>query len=105
MFTLAVYQVPTVLLAASDGSSLIDNGYEIAASPETADKQTPTIGYLRVDKPRKFCEKLKALDIEIISFKADATCYVDRRLISGTNPKAASASGRMTAETLWKNIQ
>jgi molecular chaperone Hsp31 and glyoxalase 3 len=105
LFTLAICHGPAALLAASDGPSFIYNGYKIAAFPDAVDKQTPMIGYMPGHMPWKFGEKLNALGVEIINSKADATCHIDRRLISGASPKAANAFGRLAAETLLKNAQ
>jgi molecular chaperone Hsp31 and glyoxalase 3 len=105
LFTLAICHGPAALLAAGDGQSFIYNGYKIAAFPDAVDKQTPMIGYMPGHMPWKFGEKLNALGVEIVNSKADATCHIDRRLISGASPKAANDFGRLAAETLLKNKQ
>jgi len=105
LFTLAICHGPAALLAAGDGPSFIYNGYKIAAFPDAVDKQTPMIGYMPGHMPWKLGERLNAVGVEIINSKADATCHVDRRLISGASPKAANAFGRLAAETLLKNMQ
>ena len=63
------------------------------------------IGYMPGHMPWKFGEKLNALGVEIINSKADATCHIDRRLVSGASPKAANAFGRLAAEALLKNVR
>ncbi len=105
LFTLAICHGPAALLAAGDGPSFIYNGYKIAAFPDAVDKQTPMIGYMPGHMPWKFGEKLNALGVEIINSKADATCHIDRRLVSGASPKAANAFGRLAAEALLKNVR
>lgn len=105
LFTLAICHGPAALLAAGDGPSFIYDGYKIAAFPDAVDKQTPMIGYMPGHMPWKFGEKLNALGVEIINSKADATCHVDRRLVSGASPKAANAFGRLAAETLLSNVR
>ena len=105
LFTLAICHGPAALLAAGDGPSFIYNGYKIAAFPDAVDKQTPMIGYMPGHMPWKFGEKLNALGVEIINSKADATCHIDRRLVSGASPKAANAFGRLAAETLLKKMR
>ena len=105
LFTLAICHGPAALLAAGDGPSFIYNGYKIATFPDAVDKQTPMIGYMPGHMPWKLGERLNAVGVEIINSKADATCHVDRRLISGASPKAANAFGRLAAETLLKNMQ
>jgi len=100
LYTLAICHGPAALLAVNDGNSFIYSGYKIAAFPDAIDKQTPMIGYMPGHMPWKFGEKLNALGVRIINKKADASCHVDRRLISGASPKAANAFGRLAAETL-----
>lgn len=105
LLTLAICHGPAALLAANEGGSFIYDGYKIAAFPDSVDKQTPMIGYMPGHMPWMFGEKLKELGIEIVNSKADATCHVDRRLISGASPKAANAFGRCAAETLLKDLR
>lgn len=104
LFTLAICHGPAALLAANEGGSFIYDGYKIAAFPDSVDKQTPMIGYMPGHMPWMFGEKLQELGLEIVNSKADATCHVDRRLISGASPKAANAFGRCAAETLLKDL-
>ncbi|WP_245830727.1 hypothetical protein [Planktotalea arctica] len=70
--------------------------------PDSVDKQTPMIGYLPGPMPWWVSEKLTVLGAQITNTKADALCHVDRRLITGTSPKAANAFGRLASETLLK---
>lgn len=105
LFTLAICHGPAALLAANEGGSFIYDGYKIAAFPDSVDKQTPMIGYMPGHMPWMFGEKLQELGVEIVNSKADATCHVDRRLISGASPKAANAFGRCAAETLLKDLR
>ena len=105
LFTLAICHGPAALLAADDGTPFIYDGYKIAAFPDTVDKQTPFIGYMPGHMPWRFGEKLKALGVTILNTKADASCYIDRRLISGASPKAANDFGRLAADTLLKAVR
>lgn len=102
LFTLAICHGPAALLAANDGDprDFIYNGYKIAAFPDAVDRQTPIIGYMPGHMPWKFGEKLNGLGMTIINAKADSSCHVDRRLISGASPKAADNFGRLAASTL-----
>ena len=106
LYTLALCHGPAALLAADDddGTDFIYNGYKIAAFPDAIDKQTPMIGYMPGHMPWKFGEKLNALGITIINTKADNSCHIDRRLISGASPKAANDFGRLAANTLLKAV-
>lgn len=47
--------------------------------------------------PWKFGEALEQSGITIINDKADDTCHVDRRLMTGAGPKAANNFGRLAA--------
>jgi molecular chaperone Hsp31 and glyoxalase 3 len=51
------------------------------------------------------CEKLSALGAQIINTKADNSCHVDRRLVSGASLKAANDFGRLSATTLLAAAQ
>lgn len=105
LLTLAICHGPAALLAAKEDGSFIYDGYKIAAFPDSVDKQTPMIGYMPGHMPWMFGEKLKELGIEIVNSKADATCCVDRRLVTGASPKAANTFGRCAAETLLKELR
>ena len=102
LFTLALCHGPAALLAANNGgpSNYIYHGYKIAAFPDAVDRQTPLIGYMPGHMPWKFGEKLNELGVIIVNSKADSSCYLDRRLISGASPKAANDFGRLAADTL-----
>lgn len=100
LHTLSICHGPAALLAADDGSEFIYSGYKIAAFPDSVDKQTPMIGYMPGHMPWKLGEKLNALGVTIVNTKADNSCHVDRRLITGASPKAANDFGRLAANTL-----
>ena len=55
--------------------------------------------------PSRFGEKLNALGVTIVNKKADDTCVVDRRLISGASPKAANAFGRFATTNLLEMLK
>lgn len=105
--TLAICHGPAALLAAGlaapapgNGSGFIYSGYEIAAFPDRIDRQTPRIGYMPGTMPWHFGERLEELGVTIVNSRADTTCHVDRRLITGASPKAANAFGRLAAAEL-----
>ena len=102
MFTLALCHGPAALLAAKTDAGFLYDGYKMTVFPDAVDKQTPVIGYLPGPMPWWVGEKLTALGAQIINTKADASCHVDRRLVTGASPKAANAFGRLAAETLLK---
>ena len=102
LFTLALCHGPAALLAANTEKGFLYDGYKMNVFPDSVDKQTPMIGYLPGPMPWWVCEKLTALGAQITNTKADASCHVDRRLITGASPKAANAFGRLASETLLK---
>lgn len=101
-FTLALCHGPAALLAANNGvtSEFIYRGYDIAAFPDSVDRQTPRIGYMPGHMPWKFGEKLNDLGVTIVNSKADDSCHVDRKLITGASPQAANNFGRLAARKL-----
>ncbi len=100
LYTLALCHGPAALLAAADDNDFIYEGYEIAAFPDSVDKQTPMVGYMPGHMPWRYGEKLEALGVTIINKKADSSCHIDRHLITGASPKASNSFGRLAAETL-----
>lgn len=102
MFTLALCHGPAALLAAKTDEGFLYDGYKMIVFPDAVDKQTPVIGYLPGPMPWWVGEKLTALGAQITNTKADASCHVDRRLVTGASPKAANTFGRLAAETLLK---
>ena len=54
--------------------------------------------------PWKFGEKLNELGVTIINKKADKTCHVDRKLVTGASPQAANEFGKLAATELLKLV-
>ena len=102
LYTLALCHGPAALLAAQNDAGFLYSGYKMTVFPDAVDKQTPIIGYLPGPMPWWVCEKLNALGVDTINKKADASCHVDRRLVTGASPKAANNFGRLAATTLLK---
>jgi molecular chaperone Hsp31 and glyoxalase 3 len=102
LFTLAICHGPAALLAATSEKGFLYDGYTMTVFPDSVDKQTPLIGYLPGPMPWWVGARLTAEGAQISNTKADASCHVDRRLITGASPKAANAFGRLAAETLLK---
>ena len=109
---LALCHGPAALLAANlpdpadpsasttTGGAFVYGGYKIAAFPDKVDRQTPRIGYMPGHLPWHFGEKLEAIGVEIVNSKADDSCHIDRKLVSGASPKAANNFGQMAARAL-----
>lgn len=105
LFTITLCHGPGALLAtARDGQDFLYAGYEMAVFPDAVDKKTPLIGYLPGAMPWRLGERLQALGVQIMNRKADDTCVVDRRLITGASPAAANALGLLAATTLRRHL-
>lgn len=104
LHTLSICHGPAALLSAKDENGFIYSGYDMAVFPDAVDKQTPMIGYMPGHMPWKFGERLTDLGVTLTNSKADDTCCVDRRLITGASPKAANRFGRLAAQTLLSPV-
>ena len=100
-YTISLCHGPGALLATTlGGDDFLYAGYEMAVFPDAVDKQTPKIGYLPGPMPWQLAAKLEGLGAKVVNTKADDTCHVDRRLVTGASPAAADALGRLAATTL-----
>ena len=54
--------------------------------------------------PWHFGEQLEELGVEILSNKANNSCHIDRKLVSGASPKAANNFGQMAARALLDHV-
>lgn len=106
LFTISLCHGPGSFLATSlDNQEFIYKGYKMAVFPDSVDKMTPKIGYLPGQMPWRLGEKLTNLGVNIINKKADDTCCVDRKLITGASPEAANALGKLSAKTLLEGLK
>ena len=83
-----------------DGEPFPLAGYNITAFPDSADRQTPDVGYMPGHLPWHFGEKLKALGVTILNTEVDKSTHRDRKLLTGSSPFAANNLGKLAAETL-----
>jgi molecular chaperone Hsp31 and glyoxalase 3 len=104
LYTITLCHGPGVLMAAKEDDNFIYDGYKIALFPDSVDKQTPKIGYLPGPMPFLLGEKLTAMGLNIVNKKADDTCHIDRRLITGASPQASNNLGKLAAKTLLENL-
>ena len=104
LHTITLCHGPGTLIAAQDGAEFIYEGYKITLFPDSVDKQTPMVGYLPGPMPWEVGAKLTAMGMTIVNAKADDTCHIDRRLITGASPKAANNLGRLAANTLLDEV-
>ena len=92
---------PAALMAAkaSDGPHPYA-GYEMVAFPDSADKQSPMIGYLPGQLQWFQCEALEAQGLKILNTKVTGATHIDRNLFSGDSPMACDDLGKMVANAL-----
>ena len=105
LFTISLCHGPGSFLATTlQGHDFIYSGYDMAVFPDSVDKMTPKIGYLPGPMPWRLGERLQQLGANLVNEKADATCCVDRRLITGASPLAANGLGKLAATTLLDQL-
>lgn len=105
LFTISLCHGPGSFLATTlEGHEFIYSGYNMAVFPDSVDKKTPMIGYLPGPMPWRLQEKLAALGATFANEKADKTCWVDRRLITGASPLAANELGKVAATTMLERL-
>ncbi len=105
LFTISLCHGPGSFLATTlGGREFPYRGYKMAVFPDSVDKMTPKIGYLPGPMPWRLAEKLETLGANIVNKKADKTCCVDRRLITGASPQAANDLGALAARTLLEKL-
>lgn len=105
VFIITLCHGPGALLATTlGGQDFAHAGYRMAVFPDAVDKKTPMIGYLPGPMPWHLAARLEELGARIVNTKADATCCVDRELITGASPAAADALGKLAATTLLEHL-
>ena len=105
LFTISLCHGPGAFLATTLGSrEFLYCGYEMAVFPDAVDKKTPWVGYLPGQMPSELGAQLEKLGAKIINSKADATCCLDRKLITGASPDAANELGKLAAMTLLEHL-
>lgn len=96
---------PAALLAAkSDDGAHPYAGYSMVAFPDSADRQSPWIGYLPGLLPWFQCEQLEARGIKILNTNITGATHVDRKLYSGDSPMACDVLGKMVAKALLDEL-
>ncbi len=114
LYMMAICHAPASLLSANldsvkqaigqADSDFIYNGYKMAVFPDSVDKQSPMIGYISGYLTWQFGEKLQNLGVTFVNKKADATCHIDRKLITGASPQSANNFGKLCATELLKSF-
>ncbi len=110
LYMMAICHAPASLLSAhlddvKQKDDFIYKGYKMAAFPDSVDKQSPIIGYMPGHVSWQFGEKLQQLGVCLVNKKADSTCYIDRKLITGASPKSAHKFGELCVVELLKSMR
>ena len=105
LFTVTLCHGPGALLATTlQDEPFLYAGYKMAVFPDSVDEKTPWIGYMPGHMPWHLAAKLEALGANIVNEKADDSCCVDRRLITGASPEAADKLGQLAVTTLLQSL-
>ncbi|MGK3116273.1 glyoxalase III HchA [Candidatus Pantoea formicae] len=95
---------PAAFIALDKGDNPL-KGYEICAFPDSADRQTPDMGYMPGHLTWYFGEKLKAMGIKLINDDIRGTVNQDRNVLTGDSPFAANALGKLAARELLRKYR
>ena len=90
--TMALCHGPAALLAASKnpGVPFPYQGFKMVSFSDATDKMTPKIGYLPGPMPWLMQEALTAQGAEMLNSSEKGATHIDRELITGDSPQAAS---------------
>jgi len=102
LYMITICHGPAALIAANGAgeNSFPYAGYHMTVFPDAVDKQTPMMGYMPGHVPWRVGEKLTDLGVTIVNKKADKSCHIDRKLITGASPAAANELGKLATKTL-----
>ncbi|SEQ29741.1 chaperone Hsp31. Cysteine peptidase. MEROPS family C56 [Rosenbergiella nectarea] len=98
-FILSICHGPAAFLALRDGDNPL-SGYSICAFPDSADKQTPDIGYMPGGLTWFFGKELKEMGLTLVNDEISGKVHSDRKVITGDSPFAANELGKVAAKTL-----
>ncbi len=105
-YLVAVCHGPAAMVATTKNNNTTHpyDGYKMVAFPDKMDKQSPSIGYLPGQLPWLQCEALEKQGIKVINEKITGATHIDRKLLTGDSPKACDELGKITVETLFKEV-
>ncbi len=98
-FILSICHGPAAFLSLRDGDNPL-SGYSICAFPDSADKQTPDIGYMPGGLTWFFGKELKEMGLTLVNDEISGKVHSDRKVITGDSPFAANELGKVAAKTL-----
>jgi molecular chaperone Hsp31 and glyoxalase 3 len=95
----------SMLTTTLDGSTFLYEGYNMCVFPDSADNQSPMIGYLPGKMPYGLSETIKSLGGKLMNKKGDKTVCADRKLITGASPLASNELGKLAANTILEALK
>ena len=105
LFTISLCHGPGAFLATTlNNQKFLYEGYNMAVFPDSVDNKTPIFGYLPGKMPYGLSEKLKSLGANLMNTKMDKTVCIDRKLITGSSPLASNELGKLSANTLLREL-
>ncbi|MNG57185.1 protein deglycase HchA [Serratia plymuthica] len=98
-FVISICHGPAAFLSLRNGDNPL-KGYSICAFPDSADKQTPDIGYMPGHLTWYFGEALRKMGMNIVNDDIQGSVYKDRKVLTGDSPFAANALGQLAAKEM-----
>lgn len=90
---------PAAFLSLHQGDNPL-RGYSVCAFPDSADKETPAMGYMPGHLTWYFGEGLQKMGLNIVNSNIKGTVHQDRNVLTGDSPFAANALGQLAANAL-----
>ncbi|EQA1693543.1 glyoxalase III HchA [Enterobacter hormaechei] len=90
---------PAAFLSLHQGDNPL-RGYSVCAFPDSADKETPAMGYMPGHLTWYFGEALQKMGLNIVNSDIKGTVHQDRNVLTGDSPFAANALGQLAANAL-----
>ncbi|MCK6942987.1 glyoxalase III HchA [Enterobacter roggenkampii] len=90
---------PAAFLSLRQGDNPL-SGYSVCAFPDSADKETPAMGYMPGHLTWYFGESLQKMGMNIVNSDIKGTVHKDRNVLTGDSPFAANALGQLAANEL-----
>lgn len=90
---------PAAFLSLRQGDNPL-SGYSVCVFPDSADKQTPAMGYMPGHLTWYFGDALQKMGIIIFNNDIKGAVHKDRNVLTGGSPFAANALGQLAAKEL-----
>ncbi|WP_412048070.1 glyoxalase III HchA [Klebsiella variicola] len=90
---------PAAFLSLRQGDNPL-RGYSVCAFPDSADKETPAMGYMPGHLTWYFGDALKKMGMIIVNNDIKGTVHKDRNVLTGDSHFAANALGQLVAKEM-----